>query len=160
MGIFLLAFAVCDRSTAAKVSPEAPLFEKMGSHQRKITTDNPKAQDYFNQGLIWMYAFNHDEAIRSFTSAAQIDDNCAMAWWGISLAAGPQYNHPVMNEERTATAWWAMQKALVDAGHDCTANLVHEPMMLVECGDEDLEKNLKVLDRLEEVDDVDAGRLA
>ena len=49
----------------------------------------------------------------------------------------------------------AMQKALVDAGHDCTANLVHEPMMLVECGDEDLEKNLKVLDRLEEVDDVD-----
>ena len=48
-----------------------------------------------------------------------------------------------------------MQKALVDAGHDCTANLVHEPMMLVECGDEDLEKNLKVLDRLEEVDDVD-----
>ena len=51
----------------------------------------------------------------------------------------------------------AMQKALVDAGHDCTANLVHEPMMLVECGDEDLEKNLKVLDRLEEVDDVDTG---
>ena len=45
--------------------------------------------------------------------------------------------------------------APVDAGHDCTANLVHEPMMLVECGDEDLEKNLKVLDRLEEVDDVD-----
>ena len=117
MGVFLLAFAVCDRSTAAKVPPEAPLFEKMGSHQRKITTDNPKAQDYFNQGLIWMYAFNHDEAIRSFTSAAQIDDDCAMAWWGISLAAGPQYNHPVMNEERTATAWGAMQKALERIGH-------------------------------------------
>jgi YebC/PmpR family DNA-binding regulatory protein len=49
----------------------------------------------------------------------------------------------------------AMQKALVGAGHDCTANLVHEPMMLIECNEEDIEKNLRVLDRLEEVDDVD-----
>ena len=52
-----------------------------------------------------MYAFNHDEAIRSFRRAAELDPECAMAWWGVSIAAGPQYNHPVMTEERTATAW-------------------------------------------------------
>jgi hypothetical protein len=59
-----------------------------------------------------MYAFNHDEAIRSFKRAVELDEDCAMAWWGASLAAGPQYNHPVMTEERTATAWQAMQNAL------------------------------------------------
>ena len=116
MGVFLLAFAVCDRSAAAKVPPEAPLFEKLGSHQRKITTDNPKAQDYFNQGLIWMYAFNHDEQFARSPALRKL--MMTVRWPGGHLAAaGPQYNHPVMNEERTATAWGAMQKALERIGH-------------------------------------------
>ena len=104
----------CDRSAAEEAAPKIPLFESMGmgTHHRKITTDSAEAQQFFDQGLIWMYAFNHDEAIRSFTRAAELDDDCAMAWWGVSLAAGPQYNHPVIDEERTATAWAAMQKAL------------------------------------------------
>ena len=92
--------------------PQAQLFENMGNRGRKITTGSPEAQVYFNQGLTWMSAFNHDEAIRSFKKAAELDPDCAMAWWGVSLAAGPQYNHAVMTEERTATAWDAMQNAL------------------------------------------------
>ena len=70
------------------------------------------AQRYFDQGLTWTYAFNHDEAIRSFTYAAESDPDCAMAWWGVALCQGPNYNDPVMTQERSVAAWDAMQKAL------------------------------------------------
>ena len=104
-------------TTGLTATGESLLFEGLGPHERKITTTSQQAQAYFNQGLTWLYAFNHDEAIRSFTRAAELDTNCAMAWWGISLAAGPQYNHPVMTDERTATAWHAMMEALAHIKH-------------------------------------------
>lgn len=89
----------------------AQLFEGTGAHRRDITTSSPEAQHYFDQGLAWMYAFNHDEAIRSFARAAEIDPDCAMAWWGIAVCEGPNYNDPVMTPERTAGAWRALQEA-------------------------------------------------
>jgi len=92
--------------------PKNQLFENMGNRKFTITTDSSEAQAFFNQGLTWMYAFNYDEAIRSFKNATKFDPDCAMVWWGVSLAAGPQYNHAVMTDERTATAWEAMQNAL------------------------------------------------
>jgi tetratricopeptide (TPR) repeat protein len=98
--------------SAVHSAPRAQLFSGLGPHCRTITTDSKEAQAYFDQGLTWMYAFNHDEAIRSFKHAGELDEDCAMAWWGASLAAGPQYNHPVMTKERTETAWQAMQKAI------------------------------------------------
>ena len=90
----------------------AQLFDGMGDYVFPISTNSPEAQAYFNQGITWACAFNHDEAIRSFRKAAELDDSCAMAWWGVSLAAGPQYNHSGMTEERTAIAWEGMEKAL------------------------------------------------
>jgi tetratricopeptide (TPR) repeat protein len=93
-------------------SPRAQIFEGTGLHRRDITTASPEAQEYFDQGLAWMYAFNHDEAIRSFARAAELDPDCAMAWWGIALCEGPNYNDPVMTEERSAAAWGALQEAL------------------------------------------------
>ena len=45
------------------------LFDGMGSHTRRVTTGSPDAQVYFDEGLNWLYAFNHDEAVRSFTRA-------------------------------------------------------------------------------------------
>ncbi len=59
-----------------------------------------------------MFAFNHDEAIRSFTKATQIDPDCAMAWWGISLCHGPHINYPMLPPDRAAAAWDALQKAI------------------------------------------------
>jgi tetratricopeptide (TPR) repeat protein len=88
------------------------LFEGLGSHQRKVTTASPRAQEFFDQGLIWAYAFNHDEAIRSFTAATALDPGCAMAWWGIALCNGPHINNPVMPPERSKAAWDALQRAL------------------------------------------------
>ena len=89
-----------------------PLFEGMGGHQRKVTTSSAGAQRYFDQGLTWTYAFNHDEAIRSFTQAAKLDPACAMAHWGKALCHGPHINNPVMDEPGSLAAWEALQKAM------------------------------------------------
>lgn len=87
------------------------LFDGMGSHRRAVTTSSPDAQRYFDQGLTFAYAFNHDEAIRSFEEAARLDPDCAMAWWGVSLCHGPHINNPAMTPERSQAAWDALVKA-------------------------------------------------
>jgi tetratricopeptide (TPR) repeat protein len=91
--------------------PTTPLFDGLGHHHRAVTTKSKQAQQYVDQGIVFMYAFNHDEAIRSFRQAAEFDPNCAMAWWGISLANGPHINNPIMPPERSQAAWEALQKA-------------------------------------------------
>jgi tetratricopeptide (TPR) repeat protein len=99
-------------ATSRTDGPSAQLFDNMGSHHRAITTTSAEAQRYFDEGLTWTYAFNHDEAIRSFTRAAELDPGCAMAWWGVALCQGPNYNDPIMTDERSEAAWDALQNAL------------------------------------------------
>lgn len=101
--------------TASPETPanaQTPLFAGITVHRRTIRTESPEAQRYFDQGLNWSYAFNHDEAIRSFEQAARYDPNCAMAWWGIALCHGPHINNPVMDERSSAAAWQAISKAV------------------------------------------------
>lgn len=100
---------------APQATEHAQLFDGLGSHTRKVTTDSREAQRYFDQGLTWAYAFNHDEAIRSFTEATRLDPHCAMAWWGIALANGPHINNPTMTPERSAAAWAALTRAREEA---------------------------------------------
>ncbi|MDO8356053.1 MAG: hypothetical protein Q7U76_06655, partial [Nitrospirota bacterium] len=69
-----------------------PLFENLGSLHHPVTTTSEQAQRYFDQGLRLVYAFNHEEAIRSFEAAAALDPQAAMAYWGIALALGPNIN--------------------------------------------------------------------
>ena len=92
------------------------LFEGLGEHQRTVTTSSKEAQQYFNQGLNFLYAFNHDEAIRSFQQAAKLDPKCAMAWWGVAYANGPHINNPAVPPERAKAAWEALTKAKENAG--------------------------------------------
>jgi tetratricopeptide (TPR) repeat protein len=91
--------------------PAARLYKGMGEYRREVTSASDEARKYFDQGLIWAYAFNHDEAIRSFTRATELDPNFAMAWWGIALCHGPHINNPIMPPDRRAAAWAALQKA-------------------------------------------------
>ncbi|RYY30473.1 MAG: hypothetical protein EOO04_04680 [Chitinophagaceae bacterium] len=70
----------------------APVFEGLGNHHYKVTTRSEKAQQYFNQGLTLLYAFNHGEAGRSFKAAIALDSTCAMSWWGLAMVLGPNYN--------------------------------------------------------------------
>lgn len=88
----------------------AMLFDDLGTHQRKITTANPDAQRYFDQGLRLLYGFNHDEAARSFAQAAVLDPKCAMCFWGVAYALGPNYNVPML-PDRFALAWTALGTA-------------------------------------------------
>lgn len=90
--------------------PPAPLFNNLGNYQHAVTTRSPEAQRYFNQGLTLLYAFNHAEAIRSFTAVARLDPDCAMGWWGVACAHGPHVNSP-MPDEAVPKAWEALQKA-------------------------------------------------
>jgi len=94
------------------VGGEPRMFEGMGPHRRHVTTVSPEAARWVEQGLAWIHSFNHDEAVRSFRAAAELDPGCAMAWWGVSYAQGPNYNDPGMSPDRSAAAWDALQRAL------------------------------------------------
>jgi tetratricopeptide (TPR) repeat protein len=101
---------------APQITDQVPLFAGLGDRSRAADTGSAEAQTYFDQGLSFLYAFNHDEAIRSFRHAAAIDPDCAMAWWGIAVANGPHINNPVVPEERARSAWEALQRAQAAAG--------------------------------------------
>ena len=64
----------------------------LGTGSFPVTTRSDEAQRWFDRGLVWCYAFAHEEAVRCFRRAAERDPDCAMAWWGVGYAAGPYYN--------------------------------------------------------------------
>jgi tetratricopeptide (TPR) repeat protein len=108
----LLAFPVALLGQAqAPDSQPPPIYDDLGSLHHPITTSSEKTQAYFDQGLRLMYAFNHAEAIRAFREGARIDPSCAMCWWGIALAYGPNINAP-MDSASGVAAYEAAQKAL------------------------------------------------
>ncbi|MEX5213433.1 MAG: hypothetical protein NW703_04650 [Nitrospiraceae bacterium] len=87
-----------------------PLFDNLGTLHHPITTASPKAQQYFDQGLRLVFAFNHEEAVNSFEEAAKLDPKAAMPHWGIALALGPNINLP-MDREAEKRAYAAIQQA-------------------------------------------------
>ena len=89
-----------------------PRFEGTGPHTRPIATSSADAQAYFDQGLAFVHAFNHDEAIRSFRWAVELDPECAMARWGVAYANGPHINNPVVPAEREAEAFASVEEAV------------------------------------------------
>lgn len=124
--IFVLAFVcVCLPVFAqehASHSTEKPvtLMAGLGDLHHPTSTRNPEAQNFFDQGLRLIYAFNHDEAARSFEKATQLDPKLAMAYWGVAEAVGPNYNDPA-SDERFAAAHAAIQKAM-DLSDQASAN--------------------------------------
>jgi tetratricopeptide (TPR) repeat protein len=91
-------------------APAAPLLDGLGATHHPITTKSPMTQKYFDQGLRLIFAFNHDEAQRSFEHAASLDPDCAMCWWGVALSLGPHVNLPAL-PDRTVAAYQAAEKA-------------------------------------------------
>lgn len=67
---------------------------ELGSHHRPVTTDKAAAQQWFDRGLMWTYAFDLEMAARCFREAIALDDHCAMAWWGLTYSSGIYYNKP------------------------------------------------------------------
>ncbi|MGW0547910.1 hypothetical protein [Streptomyces altiplanensis] len=69
-------------------------YYDLGTLTRPVSTRSPDAQRWFDRGLVWSYAFHHEEAVACFESAVTADPGCAMAHWGIAYALGPNYNKP------------------------------------------------------------------
>ena len=113
MRSLVLSLALLTACSADQSEPP-PLFEGLGDHHHPITTNDLQAQAYFDQGLRLTYAFNHEEAIRSYEYALELDPGCAMCWWGIAFAAGPNINS-AMDSVGGALAWDAIQYAVAFA---------------------------------------------
>lgn len=112
-GAFDPVALVADPTSATE--PIAPVLDGIGKAHLPITTTSPEAQKYFDQGLRLLYAFNHQEALRSFKEAARRDPNCAMAYWGWALVLGPNLNLP-MSEDVVDQTYAAAQKAVALKG--------------------------------------------
>lgn len=110
------ALAQHDHSGSAAPAAESPppLYDNLGDLHHAVTTSNPEAQKYFDQGLRLVFAFNHNEAIRAFKEAARLDSTCAMAYWGVALAMGPNINVP-MDPATEPTAYDFTRRALIHA---------------------------------------------
>jgi len=94
--LFLMLFVFSPIAVLAQHghTNEAPplLIPGLGEINHPVSTTNPEAQKFFNQGLACLFGFNHEEAVRSFKYAAILDPQLAMAHWGIALALGSNYN--------------------------------------------------------------------
>ncbi len=96
--------------TLDQMTDGALLLDGLGHHTRKISTRSAEAQAFFDQGFRLTFAFNHDEAARSFAQAAKLDPSCAMCFWGAAYTLGPNYNFP-MFPQRAQAAWDAIERA-------------------------------------------------
>ena len=116
--LFSLSFATSipaqapppSETTAPADAAREPIFDGLGNLHHPVTTKSPLAQRYFDQGLTFIYVFNHDEAAGSFKEAARRDPDMAMAYWGIALSLGPNINLPE-DTARGKEAYGAIKKA-------------------------------------------------
>ena len=98
-------------TTLAGWAAGARLFDGLGNYHRSVRTSSPEAQRYFDQGMRFLWAFNHDESTRSFARALELDPSCAMCAWGVALTVGPNYNVPMLAEARARIAFEATKRA-------------------------------------------------
>ena len=113
----------------AAAAPPVPLFEGLGGITRTVTTSSPEAQRYFDQGLAFLYAFNHDEAIRSFRQRGASSTRTARWPGGASRSRTARTSTTrSCRRERAKAAWDALdarargasraspvERALIDA---------------------------------------------
>ncbi|HZQ24824.1 MAG TPA: hypothetical protein VFA89_18695 [Terriglobales bacterium] len=111
MVVLLSGAGIAQGHASHEQSKPVTLMDGLGDLHHPVSTQNAEAQEFFDQGLRLIYAFNHDEAARSFQHAADMDPKLAMAYWGIAEAVGPNYNDPA-GEERFQAAHQAIQKAV------------------------------------------------
>ena len=116
-----LAFVLCLGAITADGStknstPPVRLIPGLGELHHPVSTKSREAQRYFDQGLKLVYGFNHDEARLSFQRAIELDPKLAIAWWGVALTLGPNYNLAI-DYQREKAAYDAIQKAIALQGN-------------------------------------------
>src|SRR6476620_2872981 len=116
LGLFLCGMVSAQEHSPHTQPKAATLIQGYGDLHHPVSTSSAQAQQFFDQGLRQIYAFNHDEAARSFERAADIDHKLAMAYWGVAEAVGPNYNDPA-SDDRFVAAHVAIQKAVDFSGN-------------------------------------------
>src|SRR3984893_15806522 len=111
LALAMYSLAVAQDHSAHQQAKPATLMSGYGDLHHPVSTSNPQAQQFFDQGLRQIYAFNHDEAARSFQHASELDPKLAIAYWGVAEAVGPNYNDPA-SADRFKAAHEAIQKAV------------------------------------------------
>src|SRR5512138_902976 len=110
IGCLASGAALAQHAAHAELPPVAEeLHPGLGDYHFPITTSNPQAQVYFDQGIALLYGFNHDEAARYFRRAAELDPQAAMPYWWLALAIGPNYNDTAVDEARAQATYDAVQ---------------------------------------------------
>ena len=110
--VCLLYYPTADQHAPKAEAKPAVLMPGLGDVHHPVSTRSAEAQRFFDQGLALIYAFNHDEAARSFRRAAELDPKMPMAYWGVALAVGPNYNLPEVDPAQAKAAYEAVQKAV------------------------------------------------
>ncbi len=93
-----------------------PALQGWGNFHWQVSTSNDSAQFFFDQGISMYYSFHMIEAKASFTKAAKFDPDCAMAWWGLAMAYGVNYNYAML--KNAPEAMDAMAKAMESASNE------------------------------------------
>lgn len=113
--LFLLTFPVFVAAqhdmSSMQNTKQVMLDDGLGNVVHPVSTTNAEAQKFFNQGLAYIFAFNHGESIRSFKRAAELDPDLAMAYWGAALALGSNYN-VTADANQLKEAYATLQKAI------------------------------------------------
>jgi pimeloyl-ACP methyl ester carboxylesterase len=115
LALIVTVAIVGEQNHFAKEMEQATLVSGLGDVNHRVSTSNITAQKFFNQGLAYMYAFNHEEAVRSFKRASELDPQLAMAYWGTALALGSNYNLQA-DAPQLKEAYVNVQKALALSG--------------------------------------------
>ncbi|AYE96256.1 hypothetical protein C0J29_17040 [Mycobacterium paragordonae] len=119
----------------------------LGNYHRPVETVAPQAQLWFDRGLVWAYAFNHEEAVRCFERALEHDPDLAVARWGIAYSVGPNYNK----------AWEAFDPVELSA----SLSRARAELALADRGRASaVEQGLIAALRMRFPEDLDAGRFA
>ncbi len=108
--LFVYGTALSQQHPSHSNQRPVTLMTGLGDLHHPVTTSNPEAQKFFDQGLRLIFAFNHEEAARSFRHASELDPRLAMAYWGIAESVGPNYNDSA-DPDRFKQAHEAIQKA-------------------------------------------------
>jgi hypothetical protein len=132
----IACLAACNRNTKPADSapndtavpappPRTTLLTKFGPYHRVIRTGNAQCQQFFDEGLTLLYAFNHEEALSSFARAATLDTLSPMPHWGMALSLGTNINDPAPAARLTkAFAHLAVALRLSANGSDVEQGLV------------------------------------
>jgi hypothetical protein len=139
-GFLVFSFALvpvrAQDSHQPAAAPSAILLPGIGNHHHPISTANPDAQKFFDQGLLMVYGFNREEAVRSFQRAAELDPSSPMPYWGMALARGFHPNMDFDRDVQASAAFAAIQEAIAKAQQQAQRKYAMAAAKIVEASEQ------------------------